>query len=240
MKRRSTKTTIPFLLTCLTLILVASSCNKNDDVEWPDAAVVTFVHGSPKSPLLDVSLDNNRLNLRDFSYTSYWNNQNAYIGERTLSVFKRDENSALFTQSITLEKDKHYTVFLVDSLSNMEAVLIPNTTRGTGQDSVRVKFANMSPDVPSMDFYIKGEATPIATNVAYKSAADFVSLRASFDAVIEVRQAGTSTVLAPSLPLKFSGGNIYTVWASGFKGITTGEGRVTVSSIRHTVPYYWY
>lgn len=232
----------PFITTVavfLSLSLLFSSCKK-DEVTLPDAAIVTFAHGSPKSPRLDLALDKNRLNISNFTYTSYWNNQRAYIGNRTLSVYRRGENTALFTKALSFEKDKHYTVFLVDSLSKMDAVLLQNTTRAAGADSVRVKFANMSPDVPAMDFYIKGQSEPVATNVAYKSGADFISIKAGYDQVIEVRQTGQPTVLAASLPVTFATGHIYTIWSSGFKGIPTGEGRIVVSNIRHTNPVYWY
>lgn len=221
--------------------LLFSSCRKNkDDVNLPDAAIVTFVHASPKAPRLDIGLDDNRLGLNNFTYTSYWNNQRAYTGNRTLKVFRYGESSAFYTKDVTFDVDKHYSVFLADSGSKMEAVVLQNQSRSTTNDSTRVKFANMCPDVPAMDFYIKGEATPVATNVAYKSAADFISVKAGYDIIFEVRASGTSTVLAPSLPVRFAGGNIYTIYASGFKGLATAEGRVTVSSIRHTQPVYWY
>lgn len=233
---------IPMAIIFFTIALIFSSCKKNnDDVNWPDAAVLTVVHGSPKSPRLDFALDSNRLKLYNFSYTKYLFNQLAYTGKRLLSVYKYNENTKLLTKEITLEKDKNYTLFLVDSLSKIDAVLLQNTTRAAGQDSVRIKFANMSPDVPAMDFYIKGQSTPVASNVAYKSAADFISVKAGYDQVIEVREAGQPTVLAASLPINLPPGNIYTIWTSGFKGLSSAEGRVVVSDIRHTRPYsYWY
>lgn len=224
----------------VSIVLIFSSCNKNDEVELPDAAVITFVHGSPKTPRLDLKLDENRLNITDLSYTKYWNNQNAYTGNRTLNVYRHGESTAILTKSISLEKDKHYSLFLVDSASKIDAVLLQNSSRATGEDSVRIKFANMSPDVPAMDFYIKGQSTPFATNVTYKNAADFISVKAGYDQIIEVKQSGQSAVLAASLPMNLLNRNIYTVWTSGFKGIPTGEGRIVISNIKHTGSYYWY
>ncbi len=225
----------------LLLAVGFTSCKKNNDIVRIDAAVLTVVHGSPKSPRLDFSLDNNRLNLYNFSYTKYLYNQLAYTGNRSLSVYRHGEDTKLLTKEIALDKDKNYTLFIVDSLSNMDAVLIQNTTRAAGQDSIRIKFANMSPDVPSMDFYIKGQSSPIVTGVTYQSATDFMSLKAGPDQVIEVRQTGQSAVLAASLPLNLQRGNIYTIWTSGFKGLATAEGGVVVSDIRHTRPVsYWY
>lgn len=241
MKQISSKSIVYSFLAVIAISITFSSCKKNKEVEWPDAAVVTVVNASPKSPWLQFALDDNRLNLNDFSYTSYWNNQRAYIGNRKLSVYKYKETTPLFTTDITLEKDKHYTIFLADSASNMEAVVISNASRAASADSVRIKFANMSPDVPALDFFVKGETTAAAANVAYRAAADFVSLKAGYNVIIEARQAGSDNVLAASLPINLAGGNIYTIYSSGFKGIVTGEGRVTVSSIRHTQPaQYWY
>lgn len=241
MKKKLFKPFLQVSLGLITMSLLFSSCLKdNDDIDMPDAAIVTFVHASPKSPRLDIGLDNNRLGLNNFTYTSYWNNQRAYTGNRNLKVYRYGESNTIYTKDVSFEVDKHYSVFLADSGSKMEAIVLQNSSRSTTQDSARVKFANMSPDVPAMDFYIKGQTTPVATNVAYKSAADFISLKAGYDIIFEVRAAGTPTVLAPSLPVRLAGGNIYTIYASGFKGLATAEGRVTVSSIKHTQPIYWY
>ena len=241
MKRNHLKSTLRNSIWLSAIVLLLASCSKNKDTQWPDAAIVTVVNASPKSPWLDFSLDNNRLNLIDFSYTSYWNNQRAYTGNRKLSVFKYKDKTPLFTKNITLDKDKHYTIFIADSSSKMEAVILNNVSKSAAADSVRIKFANMSPDVAAMDFYVKGEATASATNVTYKNAADFISLKSGYNAIIEVREHGTSNILGASLPINLSGGNIYTIYTSGFKGIPSGEGRVTVSSIRHTQPSsYWY
>jgi len=240
MKKKPINSLFSVLVALASLPLIFSSCLKDDDVEFPDAAVVTFIHGSPKTPRLDIKLDENRLNIADLSYTKYWNNQNAYIGNRTLSVYRRGESTAILTKAISLEKDKHYSVFLVDSASKIDAVLLQNSSRPAAQDSVRIKFANMSPDVPKMDFYIKGQSTPFATNVSYKEAADFVSVKAGYDQIIEVKEAGQSVVLAASLPMNLTHRNIYTVWTSGFRGIPSGEGQIVISNVKHTGSYYWY
>ncbi|MFV0607161.1 MAG: DUF4397 domain-containing protein [Niabella sp.] len=236
------RTPLFIAIVMLSVSILFTACNKdNDDIGWPDAAVLTVVHGSPMSPRLDFALDSNRLRLYNFSYTKYLYNQLAYTGNRTLSVYKYGEDIKLLNKQITLEKDKNYTLFIVDSLQNIDAVLLQNATRSAEGDSVRIKFANMCPDVASMDFYIKGDAAPFATNVSYKDAADFMSVKAGYDQVIEVTQAGQTAVLAASLPINLSRGNIYTIWTSGFKGIATGEGIITVSTIKHTrPPGYWH
>ncbi|MBK7099279.1 MAG: hypothetical protein IPH58_14245 [Sphingobacteriales bacterium] len=71
-----------------------------------------------------------------------------------------------------------------------------------------------------MDFYLQGESTPIASNVAYKTAVDFVSKKLTKDMVFEVKKAGQNTVLATSDKYNLWDRRVYTIWSGGYQAGT--------------------
>lgn len=211
-------------------ILLFSSCDKDEDIE--PVAFLSVVNACPKTSNLEFALDNNRVYLYGFDYNDYVQYIPAITGSRIFSLYKRAESNQLFTTSIQLVEDKHYTFFVTDTISKIEGVLLRDSTRYAGKDSIRIRFANMSPDIPAVDFYFQGNATPIATNISYKTAGNFFSIPDMEDAVIEVRTTGNSTVLATSDKMDLHHQNIYTVWCSGFKG-ATDNARVAISYMKH-------
>ncbi|MFT3902590.1 MAG: DUF4397 domain-containing protein [Niabella sp.] len=215
-----------------------TSCDLHDDdyYDLPPAANVDIIHSSPKAPYLDASFDANRLYLNYFDYLKHTGYQRAWQGNRTFTVYYRNSGMPIVEKSISLQNDKHYSVFITDTLSKTDIVLLRDSTRYASGDSLRIRFANMSPDVPAMDFYIQGKDEPVATNVPYKQAVDFASLKAANNVVFEARAAGQSTVLATSVKTDLVPQGVYTVWTSGFKG-ATDDARVTIGRMRHSWRY---
>lgn len=225
----------PLLFAALLFAAVSfGSCLKSDHVENVPAAYVSFIHSAPKTSALDVELDPNRLWLNNFNYLNHTYYRRAIPGNRTIKVFQAISaaKTPIFSVSHDFVADKSYSVFIVDTASKMTAVVLRDSTRKAEGDSARIRFANMIPDVSAVDFYVQGRTAPVATNIAYKSAVNFMSIKAEPDVVFEVRQAGTSTVLATSQKLNIGTGRIYTFWSSGFKNLTD-NGKVVIDGMLH-------
>ena len=217
-----------------------SSCSKWDDNDYydnlPDAAAVGIVHASAGLPALDVALDNNRLGVSYFNYTDRIDYFRAYTGTRTLKIYNASAASAnpIFTKDLAFEAGKYYTVFIVDTASKMDAISLRDSTRAAGSDSVRLRFANMSPDAAALDLYVKGNETPVATNITYKTAGNFFSYRSEANVVFEVRRSGQSALLATLDPINLYRGNIYTIWCGGYiNGNDAAGTRIRLDAFSH-------
>ncbi|MCH5597375.1 DUF4397 domain-containing protein [Niabella ginsengisoli] len=220
----------------LTLVLVSCSKSNDDYYDLPDAAAVGVVHASAGLPALDVALDNNRLGVSYFNYTDRIEYFRAYTGNREIKVYNAGAASAnpLFSKGLSFDAGKYYTVFIVDTAAKMDAVSLGDSTRSAGQDSVRIRFANMSPDASGLDLYVKGEANPIATNITYKKAGNFFSYKATFNIVFELRPTGQNTLLATMEPINLMRGNIYTIWSGGYRAGSQATGtRIKLDAFAH-------
>ncbi|MGJ7031396.1 DUF4397 domain-containing protein [Niabella hirudinis] len=222
----------------LTLALL-SSCLKDRDnyyesPEFQNAAVVSIINGAPLSNPLDIQFKGTqRWLLNEFYYTYRTNYTRVYSGDRTLYVFNRGESDSLFSKNVTFEPKKRYSIFIVDTLSKMSAVLVRDSVMAPKGDSVLLRLANMSPDAGPVDLYIQGNTTPVAQHIGYKNVSTFVSFKSEKDIKFEVRAAGTNTVLATSDLKNLYNGNQYTIWTSGYKSMHTDNGKLIVETMAH-------
>jgi hypothetical protein len=219
------------------LLFVMTGCSKS--AQYPTSttnissvAMVSVVHASPEMSAIDIAFDNNRLNLSFFNYADRVDYFKVYSGNRKFSVFREKNYEALFAKNMYLIPEKYYTIFIVDTLSKMDAVLLQDSSRAPGTDSVRIRFANMSPDLNSVDLYAQGFTAPIATKMNYKSASDFISIKAANDVVFTIRTSGTNSTIAASDKINLITGNFYTIWIAGFMASGANASTLKVSAIR--------
>lgn len=226
-----------FWCTMLLPVLFLGACKKSDmtDIGNVQTAAVGVVHAAAGMPALDVAFDNNRLNVKYFNYTDRIDYLNAYSGSRNFKIFAATSSSTpLLAKDLSFVNGKYYTVFIVDTSSKMDLVAVRDSSRDAGIDSVRLRFANMSPDAPALDLYAKGNPSPIATNITYKTAGNFFSYRSEANVVFELRTTGQSTLLATMDPLNLYKGNIYTIWCGGYLNGNEAAGtRIRLSSYIH-------
>jgi hypothetical protein len=123
----------------------------------------------------------------------------------------------VFSYSQSLQANKRYTLFITDSVPNATGVMVEDDT--TPPDSLsRVKFLNLIPNVPAVDFY-QG-TTLVAANVAYKTVTPYVNIsNGSFQYFIREAGSGpTGTVLSGPRTIATGNRRIYTFFARGYKG----------------------
>ncbi|MCF3107814.1 DUF4397 domain-containing protein [Niabella sp. CC-SYL272] len=223
----------------LLTILFLSSCLKHrdsyyDSPEFQNAAAVSIVNGAPLGMPLDIQFEGTqRWLLNEFNYTYRTNYTRVYSGDRKLFVFNRGGSNTLISKNLTFEPRKRYSVFIVDTLSKMDAILVRDSVMEPKGDSVLLRLANMSPDAGAIDLYIQGNTTPIAQNIGYKNVSTFVSFKSGRDIKFEAKAAGTNTVLATSDVKNLFNGNQYTIWTTGFKSMHTTNGKLIVELMAH-------
>ena len=77
--------------------IIVTSCSKMDKGDYanlPDAAAVGIVHASAGSPALEISLDQNPLNLWTFNFTDRVDYFRAYTGTRSFKIFAANATSS--------------------------------------------------------------------------------------------------------------------------------------------------
>jgi hypothetical protein len=208
------------LILALTLSLLTLSFIGCDDEETPVSptplpsnSLVKVVHASPDAPGVDLLVDNTvaGTNLTFPNNTGYLT---VPSGTRNVKVNVTGTSTTVIEANIDFMEDKNYSVFAVNSVANIEAVLIEDDLTTPAQGKAHVRFIHLSPDAPAVDVTLM-DGTVVFGNNSFKDFTAFTPLDAgSYD--LEVRVAGTTTVALDLPVINLEAGKIYTVFAKGF------------------------
>ncbi len=215
MKNNIKKLLILLLMT--SFILVSCSDDDNDSSTAPvlEKANVKVVHASPDAPGVDLLVDNAVAG----SNLTFPNNT-GYLpvdeGMRNVKVNVTGTSTTVIEADLNLKGMENYSVFAVDKVANIIPLVIIDDLTAPAMGTAHVRFIHLSPDAPAVDITTT-DGTVVFGNYEFKDYSDFAPLPAgSYD--LQVRLAGTDTVVLELPGIAVADGNIYTVFAKGFVG----------------------
>ncbi|MCW8803258.1 MAG: DUF4397 domain-containing protein [Ignavibacteriaceae bacterium] len=179
----------------------------------PSNSLVKVVHASPDAPGVDLLVDNTvaGTNLTFPNNTGYLT---VNSGTRNIKVNVTGTMSTVIEANVDFMQNKNYSVFAVNSVSNIEPLLIEDDLTAPAQGKAHVRFIHLSPDAPAVDITLT-DGTVVFGNKSFKEFTAFTPLDAgSYD--LQVRVAGTTTVALDLPGITLEAGKIYTVFAKGF------------------------
>ncbi len=216
------KNMIAKMMSLATVALLFASCDKDDDVVMAKAKVMV-VHASPNAPNVDVRV-NNSVALTNVPYP----NNSAYTevnsGTTNLKVSPAGTTTYVIDTNVNLEANKNYSVFAIDSVNKIKAAVMVDDLTAPAAGKAHVRFLHLSPNAPAVDIALSGGGVLFGNRMFNDQA-----VNATFTAFtpvnagtvnLEVRLAGTSTVVLPLPGISLQAGKIYTVFAKGFVGGT--------------------
>jgi hypothetical protein len=211
---------------CLSGFLLTSCAKTNNQpVTVAPEALLMVIQASPDAPPADFYLGSTLINGAPINY----NNQLPYFLANTGSLPVGFYNSGTATKiaadTINLKNQTAYTLFLANSISKPDFILLTDTVVAPPAGDAYVRFVNVSSDSPAVDFAVKGGSVLIA-NKGYKGYSSFTAVQADISNNFEIRKAGTNTVLT-TLGFEPRAGYIYTVWLQGF---AAGTGATALSA----------
>lgn len=204
----------------LVAALGATGCSDDDDKNplAPAAtASVMAVHASPDAPAVDLLVDN----VIAGSGLAFPNNTgylNVAAGSRTIKVNASGTSITVIDANVSVTGGMTYSVFAVDSLAVISAVVLADDLTAPAAGKAHVRFVHLSPNAPAVDIAVQGGGV-VFPNKAFKEYTAFTPLDAgTYD--LEVRLANTTDVVLPLSGITLQAGKIYTVFARGFVGGT--------------------
>jgi hypothetical protein len=173
------------------------------------------VHASPDAPGVDLYVDNAKAG-SDLAFPNNTPYLSVDAGTRDVAVKVAGSSVTVLSANLVLNSNTNYSVFAVDSVANLGALVLIDDLTAPAMGKAHVRFVHLSPNAPAVDIAVTGGPVLIA-NKSFQEYTAFTPFDAgTYD--LEVRLAGTSTV-ALSLPgITLVDGKIYTVFAKGFAG----------------------
>lgn len=221
---------------CLLTAALFSSCLKHsdsNDVPTP-AGLVTVINTSPDAPAQDFYLNNNKVNLNPIAYGHGLDYSGAYTGKRTVNFYNAGTTTLTKSDTLTVVANRYYSVYLANVLAHPDIVVLRDTISQPAAGKATIRLVNLSPDAGAVDLVVNN--TVLAANKAYKDASGFVTIGGIGTYTLEVRQAGTTTVLASIANATIYANSVYTIWLQGLKNAT--DQTKLAAGLQQNVYYY--
>jgi hypothetical protein len=214
----------PMMLALASLTVFAVGCSDDDDdnpitANPPRTANVLVVHASPDAPAVDVLVDNGSPAVQDLMFPENTGYVALNSGTRNVKVNVANTNNTVINADLNLNPDLNYSVFAVNTVSSIEPLVLVDDLATPASGMTHVRFVHLSPDAPAVDVAVTGGPV-LFGDVSFKDYQGFAPVNAG-TYNLEVRLAGTSTVVLPLPGIALQAGNIYTVFA---KGLVAGTG----------------
>lgn len=223
----------------LSILLSASlffvSCDKNDD-DGVGTANLMVVNASPNGSNIDVSV-NSSVFINNLAYPGNSGYKAVAAGNANIVVTPTGSTTAFLNGTMLLEKNTSYTFYVVDSAHERKASFTKDDRSAPSSGKAKVRLLHLSPNSPNIDVSINGTANSSFNNRGFNDFMvnttyhNFTEVDAA-GATLQVKLAGTSTVIATIPAITLTAGKIYTFIIKGFSG-GTGTQQLGLELITH-------
>lgn len=222
------KTSLFLVLIAATALSLNTGCSEDDTstpTPTPTAqARVLVTHASPDAPDVDLLVDNQKVNERPLTFPNNTGYLSVNAGTRNVKVNAAGTTTTVIDANLPLEANRNYSVFAIDSLSKISALVTDDDLTAPAAGKAHVRFIHLSPNAPAVDVSVAGQAAGqgLFTNRAFNKT--ITAEQQAFTPVdagtvnLEVREAGTTNVVLNLSNIRLDAGKIYTVFAKGFLG----------------------
>jgi hypothetical protein len=222
------------ILLCTVLLMVAiSGCDDDDDnnnVEPVEVAYVSLYNASPNSPDLDIVVDNRLINVYPLDYTEHTGYLRFFTGERNLKFRPYSASNVLVDTLFNLEPNNAYSIFLLGTYENAEALLLNDNTDAPAEGNAKVRFINLSPDAPAVNLQADGETESFFSDISFKESTEFKEVEANtFDFAVASQNGGQTLLDVPDINLQ--PGWYYTLIVRGYQTPPAGNQNVLSAEI---------
>jgi hypothetical protein len=177
-------------------------------------ADIMVIHASPDAPGVDLLVDNTQLNANALLFPNNTGYLTQNAGTRNVKVNVAGTSTTVIQADLSLMGDHSYSVFAVNQVAQIEPLVLEDDLTPPALNKVHVRFVHLSPDAPAVEITLS-DGTIVFPNVSFKGYTAFTPLDGG-TYHLQVRLAGTSTVVLDLPGIVLTNGDIYTIFARGF------------------------
>ncbi len=178
-------------------------------------ARVRVLHASPDAPAVDIYANGNKV-LSDLAFKSASDYLVVPAGSYTFDVRAAGaaaDSTPVLSAIADLKADTDSTVAAVNKLAQIEAKVFVDSNAAPAAGKAHVQVIHASPDAPTVDIAVK-DGSVLVSNLAFGEQKGPLPVDAGIYN-LEVRAAGTNTVVLPLDGVQLKAGTVYTFVAEG-------------------------
>lgn len=152
-----------FFYLALFSVIVFSACKKGDVPATPTAGLMAFNMIPDSLPPVVFVLNNNSITNQPLAYSNFTGTYlPIYTGPRTVSVFNNNSDSALATESFTVEANKYYSAFFMGANGNYRNMIVDDELDSLPDSTgnAYVRYVNAIPDSSTQKVTISASGMP--------------------------------------------------------------------------------
>lgn len=221
--------------TIVSLVLLALVATTTAFAQGNDARV-RAIHASPDAPPVDVLVNDAITAFEDLTFPNGSDYASLPAGVYNVKVVPAGgaPEANVIDADLNLFFNTDYTVVALDTLANIEPIVLEDDNRPVPPIRSKIRFVHASPDAPAVDIRVV-DGPYLFQNVAFKGVGDYVTVPSgTYD--LEVLVAGTEAVALELPGVTVAGGTTYTVLAVGFlDGMPSLQTKTLVDSVSPAV-----
>jgi len=230
--------TLRNIFTAVAAVLLFTGCSKDDDKD--NSAKLLLTNACPNTPVNLQTLSNGQ---QIFTEQFYPRTIDNYVSARAngsvnLKMGLVNTSNYVIDTTVALDANKYYSVFAVGAYSSISAAIVKDEFPAAATGKAYIRFFHFSTNAPAVDIAIKNGATLYANRTFNDQSA--VASRVEFNQIdigtytIQVKLAGTNTVILEVPNVSLYAGKYYTLWARGVVG-NTDDTQFGTSLITHPI-----
>lgn len=177
---------------------------------------VAVLHAVPDAPNVDVYANDNLI-ASNLAYGTYTDYVRVPATTYQVTIYATGTNTnPVVSKMLTVGRNEMITVAAVGTLDTIDLLAIEDANTPEVPDRALVRFAHLSPNAPAVDITLT-DGTLIFNNVSFKQVTNYVPV-SQMDYTLQVRLAGTDTIVLTVPDVDVRNNNYYTIYAIGLVG----------------------
>lgn len=202
-----------------------TSCD-DDDFETPEPTPVTYVsfyHGSPDAPDMDLQINSKVINNQPFKYATFSSYLALAPESYNVKFTPVGAANAYLDSTLTFKDGKAYSLFAVNLLQNMDLLVVQDSIKAPATGKAALRIVHLSPDAPAVDVSTTGtSATTLVSDLSFKGITEFMEIDGAKYSLV-VKAADSDETLLTISDRELIGGYTYTLIIRGFATPPTGS-----------------
>ena len=181
---------------------------------------VRIMHAVPDAPNVDVYA-NNMLIARNLAYGQITDYLMVTPNIYNIDIYVSGTmNNAVLSSMLTIEEDDFVTAVAAGTLNQISLLSIPDADVNSVPNKALIRFIHLSPNAPAVDITLP-DGTILFRNVSYQHMTSYLPVD-EMVYTLQVRVAGTNTIVLTVPGVDVREGNYYTIYAIGLVGSQPG------------------
>ena len=177
---------------------------------------IRVLHAVPDAPKVDVYADD-QLIAKGLAFGEYTDYISVPEGNYEIAVYAAGTKSnPVLKNMLMIRPDTIQTIAAVGTLNTIGLLAIPDKMTVNEPGKSLVRFSHLSPNAPAVDITLP-DGTILFRNVSFKQLTNYLAVN-PMTYTLQVRPAGTSTVVLTVPNVNLQPGMVYTIYAIGLAG----------------------